>query len=163
MIEPAHPRLSIGAQCRLLSIARSTSYYEQLGESALNLDLMLQIDRQFMETPFYGVQQMTWHLLDEGCRVDVKRVRRLMRLMGLMPIYQKPNTSLAAKGHKTYPYLLRGLHIDRPNQAWCTDITYLPMRRLPLSGCDHGLGDAQGPGMADLEPLRGRVLCRGVQ
>ena len=129
MIEPAHPRLSIGAQCRLLSIARSTFYYEQLGESALNLDLMLQIDRQFMETPFYGVQQMTWHLQNEGCRVDVKRVRRLMRLMGLMPIYQKPNTSLAAKGHKTYPYLLRGLHIDRPNQAWCTDITYLPMRR----------------------------------
>jgi len=129
MIEPAHRRLSIGAQCRLLSIARSTFYYEQLGESALNLDLMLQIDRQFMETPFYGVQQMTWHLQNEGCRVNVKRVRRLMRLMGLMPIYQKPNTSLAAKGHKTYPYLLRGLHIDRPNQAWCTDITYLPMRR----------------------------------
>ncbi len=129
MIEPAHPRLSIGAQCRLLSIARSTSYYEPLGESALNLDLMLQIDRQFMETPFYGVQQMTWHLQNEGCRVNVKRVRRLMRLMGLMPIYQKPNTSLAAKGYKTYPYLLRGLHIDRPNQVWCTDITYLPMRR----------------------------------
>lgn len=129
MIEPAHPRLSIGAQCRLLSIARSTFYYEQLGESALNLDLMLQIDRQFMETPFYGVQQMTWHLQNEGCRVNVKRVRRLMRLMGLMPIYQKPNTSLAAKGHKTYPYLLRGLHIDRPNQVWCADITYLPMRR----------------------------------
>ena len=111
MIEPAHPRLSIGAQCRLLSIARSTFYYEPLGESALNLDLMLQIDRQFMETPFYGVQQMTGHLQNEGCRVSVKRVRRLMRLMGLMPIYQKPNTSLAAKGHKTYPYLLRGLHI----------------------------------------------------
>ena len=129
MIEPAHPRLSIGAQCRLLSIARSTFYYEPLGESALNLDLMLQIDRQFMETPFYGVQRMTWHLQNEGCRVNVKRVRRLMRLMGLMPIYQKPNTSLAAKGHKTYPYLLRGLHIDRPNQVWCTDITYLPMRR----------------------------------
>ena len=129
MIEPAHPRLSIGAQCRLLSIARSTFYYEPLGESALNLDLMLQIDRQFMETPFYGVQQMTWHLQNEGCRVNVKRVRRLMRLMGLMPIYQKSNTSLAAKGHKTYPYLLRGLHIDRPNQVWCTDITYLPMRR----------------------------------
>ena len=129
MIEPAHPRPSIGAQCRLLSIARSTFYYEPLGESALNLDLMLQIDRQFMETPFYGVQQMTWHLQNEGCRVNVKRVRRLMRLMGLMPIYQKPNTSLAAKGDKTYPYLLRGLHIDRPNQVWCTDITYLPMRR----------------------------------
>lgn len=129
MIEPAHPKLSIGAQCRLLSIARSTFYHEPQGESALNLDLMLQIDKQFMETPFYGVQQMTWHLQNEGWLVNVKRVRRLMRLMGLMPIYQKPNTSLAAKGHKTYPYLLRGVHIDRPNQVWCTDITYLPMRR----------------------------------
>ena len=81
-----------------------------------------------METPFYGVQPMTWHLQNEGWPVNVKRIRRLMRLMGLMPIYQKPNTSLAAKGHNTYPYLLWGLRIDRPNQVWCTDISYLPMR-----------------------------------
>jgi len=72
---------------------------------------------------------MTWHLRNDGHLVNEKRIRRLMRLMGLMPIYQKPNTSRPAKGHKTYPYLLRGLRVDRPNQVWCSDITYLPMRR----------------------------------
>ncbi len=72
---------------------------------------------------------MTWHLRNEGHLVNEKRIRRLMRLMGLMPIYQKPNTSKATKGHKIYPYLLRGLRVDRPNQVWCADITYLPMRR----------------------------------
>jgi putative transposase len=129
MIEPKHPKLTIGAQCQLLSIARSSFYYEPQGESEMNLALMLLIDKQFLETPFYGVQQMTWHLQNQDYRVNVKRIRRLMRLMGLMPIYQKPNTSLPAKGHKTYPYLLRGLRVDRPNQVWCTDITYLPMKR----------------------------------
>jgi len=129
MIEPKHPALSIGAQCRLLSIARSSFYYEPQGETETNLELMRLIDRQFLEAPFYGVRQMAWHLQNENHPVNVKRVRRLMRLMGLMPIYQKPNTSKPAKGHKTYPYLLRALRIDRPNQVWCADITYLPMRR----------------------------------
>ena len=91
--------------------------------------LMRRIDEQFLETPFFGVRQMTWHLKNEGHRVIEKRIRRLMRLMGLMPIYQKPNTSKPAKGHKTYPYLLRGLSINRPNQVWAMDITYIPMAR----------------------------------
>ncbi len=129
MIEPDHPALPIGKQCRLLSISRSSFYYEPQGESELNLALMLLIDKQFLETPFYGVQQMAWHLRNQGFSVNVKRVRRLMRLMGLMPIYQKPNTSKPAKGHKTYPYLLRELRVERPNQVWCADITYLPMKR----------------------------------
>ncbi|KRS16719.1 putative transposase OrfB [Roseovarius indicus] len=129
MIEPDHPQLSIGQQCRLLSIARSSYYDEPKGETAQNLGLMRQIDEQFLETPFFGVRQMTWHLRNDGHLVKEKRIRRLMRLMGLMPIYQKPNTSRPAKGHKTYPYLLKGLHVDRPNQVWCSDITYLPMRR----------------------------------
>ena len=129
MIEPANTNLSIGKQCKLLSISRSSFYYDPKGESEMNLDLMRLIDKQFLETPFYGVRQMTWHLRNADHLVNEKRIRRLMRLMGLMPIYQKPNTSKATKGHKIYPYLLRGLRVDRPNQVWCADITYLPMRR----------------------------------
>ena len=85
------------------------------------------IERQFLQILFYGAQQMIWHLQNEGHAVNVKRIRRLMRL-SLMPICQKPNTSKPAKGHKTYPYLLGGLRVERPNQVWCADITYLPMR-----------------------------------
>lgn len=129
MVERHHPTLSIGTQCRLLSISRSSFYYAPQGETAENLALMQRIDQQFLETTFYGVRQMTWHLQNEGHPVNQKRIRRLMRLMRLMPIYQKPNTSKPAKGHKTYPYLLGGLRVDRPNQVWCADITYLPMRR----------------------------------
>ncbi|WP_354689599.1 IS3 family transposase [Lentibacter algarum] len=129
MIEPNNSILSIGQQCRLLSISRSSFYYKLKGETAQNLDLMRRIDEQFLETPFFGVRQMTWYLRNDGHLVNEKRIRRLMRLMGLMPIYQKPNTSRPAKGHKTYPYLLKGLRVDRPNQVWCADITYLPMRR----------------------------------
>ena len=129
MIETGHPRLSIGKQCALLSISRSSFYFKPKGETAFNLALMRLIDEQFLETPFYGVRQMTWHLRNEGHSVNEKRIHRLMRLMGLTPIYQRPNTSKAAKGHKTYPYLLKGLRVDRPNQVWCADITYLPMRR----------------------------------
>ena len=129
MIERDHPALSIVAQCRLLSISRSSFYHEPAGETERNLGLMRLIDQQFLDTPFYGVRQMTWHLQNEGHGVNQKRIRRLMRLMRLMPIYQKPNTSKPAKGHKTYPYLLGGLRIDRPGQVWCADITYLPMRR----------------------------------
>ena len=87
------------------------------------------IDRQFMETPFFGVRQMTSHLRNEGHVVNPRRVRRLMRLMGLMPIYRKPNTSCPAKGRRPFPCLLRGLTIDHPNQVWCADFTYIPMRR----------------------------------
>jgi putative transposase len=129
MIEKNHPRLSVAQQCRLLSISRSSFYYEPKGETGLNLALMRLIDRQFLDTPFYGVRQMTWHLR-AGChQVNEKRIRRLMRLMGLMPIYQRPKTSIKAKGHKIWPYLLKGLRIDRPNHVWCSDVTYIPMRR----------------------------------
>lgn len=129
MIEADHPELSISRQCTLLSISRSSFYYTPKGENAVNLALMRCIDEQFLETPFYGVRQMTWHLRNDGHLVNEKRIRRLMRLMGLMPIYQKPNTSRPAKGHRTWPYLLKGLRVERPNQVWAADITYLPMRR----------------------------------
>ena len=129
MIRPDHPSLSIVRQCRLASISRSSFYHVPRGESAANLRLMAEIDRQFLETPFYGARQMAWHLRAEGRLVNVKRIRRLMRLMGLMPIYRQPRTSVPAKGHKIYPYLLRGLAIDRPNQVWCADITYIPLAK----------------------------------
>ena len=129
MVEKENPKLSISMQCKLLSISRSSFYYGSKGESAFNLALMRKIDQQFLETPFFGVRQMTWYLRNEGYKVNEKRIRRLMRLMGLMPIYQKPNTSRPAKGHKIYPYLLKGLPVARPNQVWASDITYIPMRR----------------------------------
>ena len=131
MIEPDHPQLSIGRQCELLSISRSSFYYTPKGETGQNLGLMRLIDEQFLETPFFGVRQMTWHLRNDGHLVNEKRIRRLMRLMGLMPIYQKPNTSRPAKGHKIYPYLLKGLRVERPNQVWCSDITYLNRPGFP--------------------------------
>jgi len=129
MTEPNLPGLSVGKQCKLLSISRSSFYSEPKGESEMNLDLMRVIDKQFLESPFYGVRQMTWHLRNEDHLVNEKRILLLMRLMGLMPTYQKPNTSKAVKRHKIYPYLLRGFRVERPNQVWCADITYLPMRR----------------------------------
>ncbi|MFT3688275.1 IS3 family transposase [Paenirhodobacter sp.] len=101
MIERDHPVLSVRAQSRLLSISRSSFYYTPKGETEVNLDLMLLIDKQFLETPFYGVQQRTRHLENEGHAVNVKRIRRLMRPMRLMPIDQMPNNSKPAKGHKT--------------------------------------------------------------
>lgn len=96
------------ARCRLLSISRSSFYCAPPGETEMNLALMQLIDRQFLETPFYGVRKMTWHLQNEGRAMNVMRIRRLMGLMRLMPIFQKPNTSKPAKGRKTYAYLLGG-------------------------------------------------------
>lgn len=129
MVDRSHPRLSVGEQCRLLSLPRSTFYYTPQGETPLNLTLMRRIDEQFLETPFYGVRQMTWHLRAEGTPVNEKRIRRLMRLMGLMPIYQRPKTSIRAKEHRIWPYLLRSLRINRANHVWCADVTYIPMQR----------------------------------
>lgn len=97
MIEKDNPNLSIGKQCKLLSVSRSSFYYQPKGETAMNLMLVRQIDEQFLETPFFGVQQMTWHLRNGGHLANEKRIRRLMRIMSLMPIYQKPNTSRPAK------------------------------------------------------------------
>jgi putative transposase len=128
-IEPAHPRLSVSRQCRLLSIARSSYYRAPASESEANLALMRQIDAQFLETPWYGSRQMARHLRRQGWRVGRHRIRRLMRTMGLVAIYQKPRTSLPHPEHRVYPYLLRGLAIERANQVWCADVTYIPMGR----------------------------------
>jgi putative transposase len=129
VVKRDHPDLSIARQCELLSISRSGYYHVPSGESAENLALMRLIDEQFMETPFYGSRQMTRHLRRLGHGVGRKRVRRLMRRMGLAAVYQRPRTSVPHPGHKIYPYLLRDLSIERPNHVWCADITYIPMRR----------------------------------
>ena len=129
MIEPGHLQLSIARQCRLVSISRSGFYHRPAGETPLNLGLMRLIDTQFLEAPWYGSRQMARHLRREDCAVGRKRVRRLMAKMGLMPIYQRPRTTVPHPEHRVFPYLLRDLVVERPNQVWCADITYLPMRR----------------------------------
>ena len=129
MIDPTHPRLSLVRQCALVAISRSSFYYEGTGETALNLALMRLIDAQFLETPYYGSRQMTRHLRRQGYGLSRKRIRRLMRTMGLTPIYQKPRTSAPHPDHRIYPYLLRDVPIDRPDHVWCADVTYIPMRR----------------------------------
>src|SRR4051795_4821475 len=129
MIAPEHPQLSVVRQCELVSISRSGFYYRPAGETPLNLALMRLIDAQFLETHWYGSRQMARHLRREGYMVGRKRIRRLMAKMGLAPIYQRPRTTAPHPEHRIFPYLLRDLVIDRPNQAWCADIPYLPMRR----------------------------------
>jgi putative transposase len=129
MIEPEHPQLSVARQCELVSISRSGLYHRPAGETALNLELMRLIDAQFLETPWYGSRQMARHLRREGHVVGRERIRRLMAKMGLVPIYRRPRTTVPNPEHRIFPYLLRDLVIDRPNQVWCADITYLPMRR----------------------------------
>jgi len=129
MIEPGHRKLSIVRQCDLVRISRSSFYYEGKGESGFNLDLMRLIDEQFLETPYYGSRQMARHLRRQGYSVGRKRIRRLMRKMGLQAVYQRPRTSQPHPEHRIYPYLLRGLTIDQPNKVWCSDITYIPLQR----------------------------------
>lgn len=129
MVEPDHQKLSITRQCELVDISRSSWYYGVLGESSENLELMRIIDEQFMEEPSWGSRQMARHLRRKGYWVNRKRVKRLMQKMGLMAIYQKPNTSKPHPEHKIYPYLLRGVEITKPNHVWCADVTYIPMRK----------------------------------
>jgi putative transposase len=129
MVEPDHQNLSISRQCELVDISRSSWYYGVLGESSENLELMRIIDEQFMEEPSWGSRQMARHLRRKGYWVNRKRVKRLMQKMGLMAIYQKPNTSKPHPEHKIYPYLLRGVEITKPNHVWCADVTYIPMRK----------------------------------
>jgi len=125
LIEPGLSDIPVYRQCELLGLSRSAYYYAPRGESYFNLMLMRLIDEQYTRTPFYGVERMTAWLRRQGYEVNPKRVRRLMRLMDLEPIYPKPRLSTAKKGHKKYPYLLNGLVIDRPDHIWCADITYI--------------------------------------
>lgn len=128
LVEPAHRALSVRRQCELLGLNRSTWYYEPVPETPANLALMRRIDEQYLRTPFYGSRRMLVWLQAQGHDVNRKRVRRLMRVMGLEALYPKPRTTLTGSGHHVYPYLLRNLEITRPDQVWSADITYVPLR-----------------------------------
>ena len=129
MVDHKHPSLSVARQCSLLDISRSGLYYQPVGIHEQDLALMKLIDRQYLVTPFYGARRMAVWLRSQHYKVNRKRVRRLMQTMGLAAIYRRPRTSVPAPGNKVYPYLLRGIEVTRPNQAWAADITYIPMER----------------------------------
>lgn len=129
MVDHSHPKLSVRNQCQLLDISRSSAYYKRCGESAENLKIMRLMDEEYLKHPFYGSRKMVYFLERKGITAGRHRVRRLMRLMGITAIYQKPRTTIKNKDHKIYPYLLKNIAINKPNQVWATDITYIPMRQ----------------------------------
>jgi putative transposase len=129
LVESDNEDISISKQCELIGVSRSGYYYKPKGENEENLKIMQEIDKQYMKTPFYGVRKIRAHLRSLKYEVNIKRVRRLMRLMGLETIYSKPRLSIADKEHKKYPYLLSGVEINDVNQVWSTDITYIPMQK----------------------------------
>ena len=163
MIERNHPKLSVDAQCCLLSISGLSFFCSPIGETDTNLSLMLKIDKRCLDTPFGGVRQMTWHLRNDGHPENEKRIRRLMRLMGLMPIYQVPNTSKPGKG-------------TRPTPICCAACALvIPIRfgapTSPTSLCGAGFciwwrlwtGTPDGAGLAHLKHSGDRRLCRGTE
>ena len=127
MVDREHPSLSMTRQCALLGVSRSSLYYRPKTVSEEDLSLMGEIDRQYLETPFYGSRRMKAWLERRGIQVSRKRVQRLMRIMGLRAIYRRPGASRLAPERRVYPYLLRNTRITRPNEVWAADITYLPM------------------------------------
>ena len=129
MVDREHLVLSTVRQCALLDISRSSLYYRRKETSPEDLAVMKAIDQQYLATPFYGSRRMRVWLGRQGHWVNRKRVRRLMRTMGLQAIYRRPRTSQPGPGHKVYPYLLGSMEIARPNQVWAADITYIPMAR----------------------------------
>jgi len=129
MIDFKDPKVSVCNQCRLLNLNRSSVYYQPVETSSQDLAWMRLIDEQYLKTPFYGSRSMTLHFRRLGYNINRKRIRRLMRRMGIEAVYSKPKTSRSHPDHKIYPYRLRELTIDRPNQVWAADITYVPMSR----------------------------------
>jgi len=129
MIDPMHPKISISRQCELIGLNRSVWYYRPVEESQADLLARRLIDEQYTRTPFYGARRMTVCLQGQGIDINHKRVTRLMREMGIQAVYPKPNLSKADSEHKIYPYLLRGLSINRSEQVWSSDITYIRMSK----------------------------------
>ncbi len=129
MVDREHRAISTVRQCALLSISRSSVYYRSKGHFREDLAVTELIDQKYLSTPFYGSRRMMVWLSRQGHQVGRKRVQRLMRTMGLAAIYRRPRTSRPGAGHKVYPYLLRGMEINRPNRVWAAEITYIPMAR----------------------------------
>jgi putative transposase len=127
LVEEGHPEISVRRQCDLLGVNRWSLYYESKGESEENLQLMRLMDEQYTRAPFYGSRRMTEWLHTKGFEVNRKRVARLMALMGIEAVYPKPKLSQPGEGHRIYPYLLEGMKVERVNQVWSTDITYIRM------------------------------------
>jgi len=125
LVDKQHQQISLRRQCSLIGLSRASLYYQERGEEEENLGLMRLLDEQYTRTPFYGVRRMTAWLRTQGHQVNPKRVSRLMQLLGLEAIYPQPRLSVPAPGHRVYPYLLRGMKIERVNQVWSTDITYI--------------------------------------
>jgi putative transposase len=128
MVDKHYAVLSLSRQCDLLEIHRSGLYYSPVPECAENLMLMRLIDEQYYKTPFYGLRKVTAWLKSLGHHVNKKRVKRLMDLVGWQTIFRRPRTTIATPGHKVYPYLLKNLPIERVNQVWAMDISYVPMK-----------------------------------
>lgn len=129
MIEKGHPKLSIKEQCELLSIHRSGFYYQPAQESAMNLEIMQILDKLYFTVPFYGVLRLREELCKHGFELNHKRIRRLMKMINWRTIYREPRTTVMNKTDYKYPYLLRNLKVERLNQVWAMDITYIPMKR----------------------------------
>jgi putative transposase len=129
LVDVGDPALSVRRQCELLGLNRSSLYYAPAAESAENLRLMRLLDEEYTRHPFFGSRRMTAWLERQGESVNRKRVQRLLRIMGLEAIYPKPRLSVAGRGHRIFPYLLREVRIERPDQVWSTDITYVPLAR----------------------------------
>ena len=127
LVDAGHAQLSVRRQCALLGLNRASFYYEAATETEESLRLMQQLDAEYTRHPFYGSRKLTRWLQDQGEEVNRKRVQRLMRVMGLVTIYPKPRLSQGGKGHRVFPYLLRGVTVARPDQVWSTDITYVPL------------------------------------
>jgi putative transposase len=129
MIETEHDKLSIVKQCELLEVSRSGFYYEPMNESEENLTIMRKLDEQYLETPFYGVERLLVLLTALGYKINRKRLRRLMKLHGWQTLYPTHRTTRIDPTAYKYPYLLKGLSIERKNQVWAIDITYVPMKK----------------------------------
>ena len=163
MVDRGHPGLSVVKQCRLLQLSRSAVYYRPTPTNPADLDLMAGMDRQYLKTPYYGSRRMTAWLRTQGHQVNRKRVRRLMRAMGLEAIYRKPNTSKPAPEHRIYPYLLKGVAVDRINQVWAADITPAHVPGIPLSRGHYGLAQPVRAGLEALQYSGGGLLYRGPE